>query len=136
MPPWKRQAFPTGCRARQRLLHTLPGCLQESIVPGSVRELQVHVAPLLPEGKVVRAMDGEGEDRGIPGEYGGGSVSLVNVQIQNGHPVGLSLPLESPCRHGHVFEDAKPFPTVRKGVVRPPREVHRDTVSQSRLSGL
>jgi len=64
-------------------------------------------------------VNGKGEDSGIIPKDESGSVSLGDIEIQDGHPPCSTLLLDDPGCDSHIIEDAEPFPVVREGVMRP-----------------
>ncbi len=98
----------------------------------AVGELDVQIARFLLEGEVVGAVNGQGEDRRVVTEDGGGPVPLVHVEIEDGRPAERALALEGPHRHRHVVEDAEALAPVGEGMMGASGQAYRDALGEGR----
>ena len=108
--------------------------LQILRISAVVGQLDVEPRALLAEGKILRAVHGEGEDALVAGEDGRGAVALVHVEIDDHRAIDEPLALQHPRRDGEVVEHAETVTVVGEGVVRAAGEVAAEAVAQ-RLAG-
>ena len=94
----------------------------------TIEKLDVEGRALLVEGKIIRAVHGEGEHGRIVREDRGGAVALVDVEVDHQRALDQPFALQSARGHRDVVEDAESGAAVRERMVRPAREVAGDTV--------
>ena len=93
------------------------------IVSGPVLEGDVEVALLLPERKVVGAVQREREHRGLVPKDGGGAVPLVHVAVDDRRASDGALAQEDGRRDRDVVEHAVAFAAIAEGVMGAAGEV-------------
>ena len=108
-------------------------------VAAAIGQLDVEVARLLAEGKVLLAMQRQREHARVVLEDARGAVALVHVEIDHGHrqppPVAGVFRLHEPGRHGSVVEDAEAAALAGVGVVRATRHVGRHALRKGHAAG-
>ncbi|HEV2130665.1 MAG TPA: hypothetical protein VGR27_06160 [Longimicrobiaceae bacterium] len=99
---------------------------EEDLVPRAVGKLDVERAALLSEGKVLGAVDGEGEDRRVGGKDRRGAVALVHVAVEDRGADNPPLPLQGAHRDRRIVEDTEPLSLSGVRVVRAAGKIGSD----------
>ncbi len=108
---------------------------QISFVICAIRQFHVESAGLLVKGKVPSAMYREREDAGIAAKDGSGSISLMNVEIDDGCTLNSGLGARPTDGDGEIVEDAEAGARIAEGMMRSTGEGAAKTRFQSRPSG-
>ncbi len=109
--------------------------MQIAVIGGSVRERDIQIALFFPKWIVGFPMHRERKDLGIVLENEGSSVSLMNVQVDDGDPARESGLPSVQSGDGYIVEHAEAFAVIRAGVMCTTGKVHRKTICESRAHG-
>lgn len=90
----------------------------------------------LGERKVAGAVDRESEDAVVAGKNAGGPVALMDVAIDDQHPLGATFGLHGASGDGGIVEDAESLAAIAEGMVGAAGQVGRHgAAAQGRTTG-
>ena len=115
---------PALAEARQNILQPI----EIGGIAGAVGQRDVEVGRDLADGIVAIAMHREGEDARIAGEYVGGAVALVHVEVDDQHHADGALGQKCERRDGNVVEGAEASVLRAPGMVAAAGGVAGDAV--------
>ena len=98
------------------------------VVAGAILERDIKRAGIFPQWKVAGAMHRHGEHGRIGGEDLRRAIPLVDVAVEDQHPLNAPPGLHFPGRHGRVVEHAEALAPVGAGVVRATGETSGDAI--------
>ena len=104
-------------------------------VAGTGFELHVEAAPRLPQRIVGTAMQGKRVHSGVSGEDGGGTVPLMDVEIDDQHPRYQPLRAQHPHRHRKVVEEAEARRRRGARVMAAAGEIAGETIREREPAG-
>lgn len=101
----------------------------------AVFEIEIERGMGLVGGVVVELVDGEGEDRIVFGENGGGAVAVMDVGIHDHGAGDFVAGLERADGYGYVVDGAEAFAMAWIGVVKAAADVAAKAVLEGGFSG-
>lgn len=104
-------------------------------ITNSVWQVEVECTLLLACRKILLTVHREGEDVWIAVEDRGGTVSLMNITIDDCDAPDQSIALQDTNRDGNVVEHAVPFAMVRICVMGPPSEIRGNPIKKGAPRG-
>ena len=115
-----------GGKAPVQLNKRVVQCLQVGRIGATVGQIHVQVTGFLAKGKIVLAVQGQGENAGVLPEDAGRAVALVHIQVDHSHLQRCALGamkaapfgLHQACGHGRIIENTKAAALLSAGVVR------------------